>query len=170
MIEMVKKYWVIGLLLLVGVVWGYGQWGGRQAEKEPDNPVSARQTIWVGKTAVEAEVRLDDQGRELGLSYRLDMAESEGMLFVFPEVIRPLFWMKGMKFDLDMVWIKDGRVVEITERVPAPENEKVKVATVSPKEMVDSVLEVKAGWVEKNGVVVGDEVVVGGDHSGGEES
>ena len=70
--------------------------------------------------------------------------------------------MKERLFPLDFIWIKDGEIVQIDENIPAPapgtpDNE---LNFISPKESVNYVLEVNAGFVEKNGIEVGDEVVI----------
>ena len=48
------------------------------------------------------------QERAVGLSGYAGLPENVGMLFVFPEPRQPSFWMKGMEFSLDLVWIREG--------------------------------------------------------------
>ena len=49
------------------------------------------------------EVRDDEIGRVQGLSGRSSLSESSAMLFVFDiESDRYCFWMKDMKFDIDI--------------------------------------------------------------------
>ncbi|MBU0576044.1 DUF192 domain-containing protein [Patescibacteria group bacterium] len=86
----------------------------------------------------------------------------EGMLFVFGQELMPAFWMKEMRFDLDLVWIKDMRVVEITERVPAPIEgvSATQLPTYSPSQSVDMVLEVKAGQVQEWGIYLDSELIL----------
>ena len=65
-----------------------------------------------------------------------------------------------MYFDIDILWIIDDRVVDITFAAKAPPKEEF----VAPKTVyqskfpVNKVLEVNAGWVEKNGIKTGDVV------------
>lgn len=115
--------------------------------------------IRVGEVEVEVIVRDTIEGRRQGLSGFSELENDEGMLFVFPVVSKYSFWMKGMKFDLDFIWIKDNRVVEITEGVEALEEGVVPVK-VQPKVVVNKVLEVNSGWVKKNRVRVGDKVIL----------
>ena len=68
--------------------------------------------------------------------------------------------MKGMRFPLDLVWINGGRVVQVTPRVPdelpgTPESE---LPIYSPSRPANRLLEVNAGWAERNGVRRGDPV------------
>lgn len=101
-----------------------------------------------------------------GLGDRSEIG-SDGMLFVFSQPTETSFWMYGMKFDLDMIWIKDSIIVEITENVPAPQNsgllsmntERNLPTYPSPGE-VDMVLEVRAGFSRENGILPGDRLVI----------
>lgn len=91
---------------------------------------------------------------ERGLSGRTSLEDGSGMLFLFPQYHVPIFWMKEMQFDLDMIWISGGKVVDITVDAPKPTSDKL--PTYSPRQAVNMVLEVPAGWATKNGITVGD--------------
>lgn len=105
---------------------------------------------------LEVEVVTKSDSILQGLSGREEIG-SDGMLFVFPEEGRPSFWMKEMKFDLDLIWINDGKVVEITADVPHPDPETPLSAlpTYSPQQPVDMVLEMAAGEAGKRKILVG---------------
>lgn len=81
-----------------------------------------------------------------GLSGR-DELGADGMLFIFDQPRIPSFWMKDMKFDLDLVWIRENKVVEVTKNVPAPSfgTQLYELPSFSPSQSVDMVLEVEAG-------------------------
>ena len=71
-----------------------------------------------GKT-FEVEVVQDARSREQGLKYRTEMAENEGMLFLFPAVARQRFWMYECRIPLDIIWLDaDRRVVYVGEKLP----------------------------------------------------
>lgn len=114
--------------------------------------------LWIGETKVGVEVA--DEGDEMnkGLGYRDSLGKDNGMLFIYPEPIIPTFWMKGMRFNLDFIWILDGEVVEISENVQAPTYEEEQLPLIRPKELADWILEVNAGWIEENGISAGDVV------------
>ena len=116
--------------------------------------------IKVGNTAVKVMVRDTVEGRSQGLSGVEKLKEDEGRLFVFPVLSKYSFWMKGMKFDLDFVWIKDNKVVEITEGVKAS-REGEAVVRVQPEMGVNRVLEVNSGFVKENEIKVGDMIQLG---------
>jgi uncharacterized membrane protein (UPF0127 family) len=62
--------------------------------------------------------------------------------------------MKGMNFPLDFIWIRENKVVDITENAPA--ETKTIPSIYKPKEPVDMVLEVNAGVVKKDKIKIGD--------------
>ena len=82
------------------------------------------------------------------------------MLFVFEKKFIPVFWMKDMNFDLDFIWIRDNTIVDITERVPAPQPNitDTELLRYSPTSNVDQVLEVNSGWIQSHNIKVGDKI------------
>jgi uncharacterized membrane protein (UPF0127 family) len=50
-----------------------------------------------------------------GLSDREVMEKHQGMLFIFPNYKKRNFVMRGMKFPLDIIYLKDNRVVNIEQ-------------------------------------------------------
>jgi hypothetical protein len=93
-----------------------------------------------------------------GLSDITSMFPEEGMQFIYNTPAIYKFWMKDMNFNLDFVWIRDGKIVDLTENMSSDLIDQVK--TISPKVPADSMLELNAGQIYKNGLKVGDEVVV----------
>jgi uncharacterized membrane protein (UPF0127 family) len=85
---------------------------------------------------------------------------SDGMLFVFPKSQKAGFWMKDMQFDLDLIWIDQNKILEITPNVPAPATPDAKLPTYSPQQPVDKVLEVPAGTAAELGLEIGSPIVV----------
>lgn len=99
--------------------------------------------------------------RERGLSGRERLEDNEGMLFIFPYSGVQAFWMKDMKFALDMIWIQDDVIVGITENVPPPTDENILTLPSYPSpQSVNKVLEVNAGTASRVGLKVGDKVEI----------
>ena len=119
---------------------------------EKSGCLAQKSYLQVGNARVEIEVRDTEEGRSRGLSGREKLEEDEGMLFVFDQPGIYGFWMKEMKFNLDFIWIRDNVVAEVMENVAVGRMD------IRPKEAVDKVLEVNSGWVEKQGIKVGDAV------------
>jgi hypothetical protein len=119
-------------------------------------PSSPETIVRVGDASVRVEVADDEASRERGLSGRDELPPDNGMLFVLPND-RPSFWMKGMRFPLDIVWINHGRVVDVTARIPVPGPDGA-LPTYSPRRPANRALEVNAGWAARHGVRRGDPV------------
>ena len=102
---------------------------------------------------IKAEIADNDEKRNTGLSGRKSLEKNDGMLFVFQLPSKYSFWMKDMRFPLDIIWIDENKkIIAISENI-SPETYP---ASFSPSEPVKYVLEVNAGWSETNEVGVGD--------------
>lgn len=129
--------------------------GNKEIPKEKKNIVR------VGNVEIEVEIAKTQEERKIGLAKYNDLPENRGMLFVFEEKdVKPSFWMKDVKFPIDIIWIDDGKVIEITEKVPvlASSIPDYKIPKYSPKQTIDYVLEIKAEEAAKKGIKAGDDV------------
>jgi uncharacterized membrane protein (UPF0127 family) len=114
--------------------------------------------IDVGSKKIRAEVARSPLKREKGLSQRQNLEDNEGMIFIFEQEGNWSFWMKQMLFNLDIIFLKDNKVVDIAENMPYPLSEN-NIAVVSPKQKANLVLEVNAGLVKKCNIKIGDKVI-----------
>lgn len=113
-------------------------------------------TFHIGSANINVEIADTDAKRSQGLSDRTNLPDNTGMLFLFPKSGIYPFWMKDMHFPLDFIWISNKKVSDITEKVPNPQNPGDQLPLYSSREPVDMVLEVNAGFVEKNHIKIGD--------------
>lgn len=99
--------------------------------------------VSIDGTAVRAEIARTPAERRTGLSDHAELADGEGMLFLFEESARHGFWMKDMAFSIDIVWLSEaGEIVDIAHSVP-PETYP---QSFTPSEPARYVLEVPAGF------------------------
>ncbi len=115
----------------------------------------------VGDATFAAEVANTAELRTKGLSERDGLDSQTGMLFIFDNGRASAFWMKGMRFSLDFVWIgHDCTVVAVTENVPneAPGTPSSSLPLYESFVEAEYNLEINAGDVEKLGIRVGDSV------------
>lgn len=106
-------------------------------------------------------VEVVDSGKERarGLSGRESLSEGSGMLFIFEDSAIHGFWMKGMKFPIDIIWISDGKVVGWAENAnPEPGVSDFDLIRYVPPRAIDMVLEVPAGTVAAKKIRIGDGV------------
>lgn len=129
-----------------------------QSKAQQANPVTTRKPLYVGKVEIPVEVRRTAEEMELGLSYRKSLEANTGMAFVYSTPKQVMYWMKGMEFPLDFIWVANGIVVEITEEVAAPTADNPVPRTLVPAQEIDMVVEVNSGFVRSHGIRVGDEV------------
>lgn len=123
-------------------------------------PKQEIQKLKVGQAGLWVEIASTPAKRGQGLSDRKSLCENCGMLFIFDQPgIYPL-WMRRMYFDIDILWIRENKVVEITfgAKVPPPEEFETPKTFYQSRIPIDSVLEVNAGWVDKNRIKIGDKV------------
>ena len=115
-------------------------------------------TVEIGTEIFTVEVANTTATITKGLGER-DAIGSDGMLFVMPQRDIPSFWMYGMRFDLDFVWIDRDTVLDITENVQAEQGAvPSELKTYSPNGPVTHVLELNSGEVKKRGLKIGDRV------------
>lgn len=72
-------------------------------------PPTAR--LQVNGHTLSLEIAESDAARERGLGGRKNLAENKGMVFIFDKASRQCFWMKGMEFPLDMVFMNAQRQI-----------------------------------------------------------
>jgi uncharacterized protein len=111
------------------------------------------ESVIIGNSEFRAEVVSGGWKMQKGLGKRNDLCDVCGMLFKFPQAGKYSFWMKDMRFPLDIVWIKNGEVVHIEKNVS--ENFS---GILSPQVYANSVLEINAGNADRIGIRIGDQV------------
>lgn len=113
--------------------------------------------VRIRNTTMTVSTAVTEAQKQKGLGGRESMPDSFGMLFLYDHEEQFEFWMRGMQFPLDFVWIKDKTVVDLTQHVPPPTgNDRPRI--VKPKEAVDTVLELNAGSITRYGIATGDAV------------
>ncbi|MBI2099795.1 MAG: DUF192 domain-containing protein [Candidatus Vogelbacteria bacterium] len=110
-------------------------------------------SVVIGDTTIKLELARTPAEQTQGLSDRTSLDERAGMLFVFPADQIPAFWMKEMRFPIDIIWLNvDGQIVDITPNL-APSTFP---QTFSPKIPIRYVLEVNAGFAGRHDLKIGD--------------
>ncbi|TSC78472.1 MAG: peptidase S9 prolyl oligopeptidase active site domain-containing protein [Parcubacteria group bacterium Gr01-1014_33] len=195
-----KALWVIVLVCVGGVVAGYmGDGGGafysfRSAlfralasasvpiiseyapSVSPEPPYKTfregdEYRVQIGARVFAVEIARTAESRSRGLSGRESIADDQGMLFLFENEDLHGFWMRDMKFPIDIVWIRQGRVADIKENVPVPtaDASAQELPVYRPSDPADMVLEVAAGAGARFGIKKGDEAHFALNDQGGTE-
>ena len=111
-----------------------------------------------GNVCIESEIADSQAERSRGLMLRKYLAPKQGMLFIFPEEDKHSFWMKNMKFPLDLIWIGGNKKVVDIKTYVSPCGDTCE--SYSPLAKALYVLEVNAGFVKQYNVSAGDTVSI----------
>ena len=109
---------------------------------------------------LSAEIPVTGELMSKGLSVKDQLRENESMLFVFEEPLRHTFWMKDMKFPIDIIWLdSNGKIVHIEEKLmPCP----LVLVCPSYAPNADSlyVLETIAGFAQRHNISLGTTIKI----------
>ena len=138
-----------------------GIFGGKLGNGQILNPLAEepKKDITVGSVPLKVGVANDEAERKEGLSGKSSLPEAEGLLFDFGQKdIFPSFWMRGMLIPIDIIWINDGTIAKIDKNLAPPEKDtpESSLELYYPDKPIDYVLEVNAGFSDKNSLKVGD--------------
>ncbi|MEK7450584.1 MAG: DUF192 domain-containing protein [Patescibacteria group bacterium] len=97
--------------------------------------------------------------KEVGLAKYSNLPQNQGMLFLLDTPSIYSFWMKDMKFPIDIIFIGNNKIVAIYQNLQPPK-EGQNLAIYRPAELSDTVLEINAGLSEKYSFTKGDSVKI----------
>lgn len=159
-----RSYWFVALagsfyLFVVALFWPIT----KPVVVKHDSPQAVdgyfRTTIDFSDASVTALVPATVALQEKGLAGRTQLSDAEGMLWRFDPPQRPAFWMKDMRIPIDIIWIRQGLVTQLSTQVPLPPADpQATIPVYEPTSPVDYVLEVAAGYAARHDVRVGDPV------------
>ena len=109
-----------------------------------------RAKLAVGMHQIDAQVAMTPEQRQIGLMFRKEMPQHEGMIFVFEQATQQCFWMKNTILPLTAAFVADdGTIVNLADMKPQ---------TTDPHcsaKPVRYVLEMNQGWFAKKGIKAG---------------
>jgi len=110
--------------------------------------------VYIGGAGLLADIADTPEKKSLGLGVRESMDEGEAMLFPFDIEARQSFWMHGMKFPIDIIWLDSDKTVVHIEHSLQPCTP-LDCPSYNPEEEARYVLETVAGFSERHGVTEG---------------
>jgi uncharacterized membrane protein (UPF0127 family) len=131
-----------------------------QTDATPGNPL----IVHVGAGTFTVEVADDTAERAAGLSGRDFLAQDSGMWFAYLDSGPRSFWMRGMRFPIDIVWIDSSmKVVGITKNAPVPLPDALTndLPHYTHRGPIMYVLEINAGLAHDWNIEVGTLVALG---------
>jgi uncharacterized membrane protein (UPF0127 family) len=109
-----------------------------------------RITLNAGMHLIQAQVAQDFEQRQIGLMWRKEMPQNEGMLFVFEQAAVQCFWMRNTLLPLTAAFVTDdGTIVNLADMKPQSDE------SHCSKKPVRFVLEMNQGWFAKRNIQAG---------------
>jgi len=132
--------------LMVSLLFGHGL---TNAQDTPQTDLP-RTKLSVGMYQIDAQVAASSEQREIGLMFRKNMPQHEGMLFIFESPSRLCFWMKNTPLPLTAAFVADdGSIVNLEDMKP------LTTESHCSSKPVRYVLEMNQGWFAKKGIKPG---------------
>ncbi len=126
-----------------------------------DEALGKMPTATIGSNVIKLEVAQTPQEIQHGLMGRTALDKDSGMVFLFKPASETRFWMYNCFISLDMLFIKDGKIMRICEDVPPCKSQDPTKCPTYPSDAsvtVTEVIEVNAGYCKKHGIKQGDTV------------
>ena len=101
---------------------------------------------------------ISQKEQEIGLSETKSISQNQGMIFLFNKSDYYPFWMKNMKFPIDIIYIDTDTIVTIKSNVQPPKSGKEDPIIYTPTKPSNKVFEIQAGLSNKYGFKNGDKV------------
>jgi uncharacterized membrane protein (UPF0127 family) len=112
-----------------------------------------RTQLSAGMHLIDAQVAQTPEQRQIGLMFRREMPQQEGMIFVFEQPATQCFWMRNTVLPLSAAFVgDDGRIANLADMKPMTETSHCSTQPVR------YVLEMNLGWFAKRGIKAGDQL------------
>lgn len=147
MIHIDKPHWRQAAALALALFTALAAWPQGQPQ---DLPAA---TLKVGMHSIRAQVAMTPEQRQIGLMFRQNLPNHEGMLFVFEQASTQCFWMRNTLIPLSIAFLADdGTVVNVADMKPQSDDSHCSARPVR------FALEMNQGWYAKRGVKAGTRI------------
>ncbi len=124
----------------------------------PASMSAPKASTQVAGQTIYLEVAQTPEEQASGLMYRTSLADDRGMLFPFNPAQKVGFWMKNVPIPLDIIFLRDGKVVNIAADSPSCNREPCPVYFSAG--VIDQVLELRGGRAAELGIKLGDSLPI----------
>ena len=109
-----------------------------------------RTKLNAGMHMLDVQLAQTPEQRQIGLMFRKEMPQHEGMLFVFEQPATQCFWMRNTLIPLTAAFVADdGTIVNLADMKPQTDDSHCSTKPVR------FVLEMNAGWFAKRQIKAG---------------
>ncbi|MDP3988555.1 MAG: DUF192 domain-containing protein [Candidatus Levybacteria bacterium] len=145
---------LFALLLVIALAIAFFQ-------KNPNlikSPFVKTPSVTIDKQTFSLLIAKTGDETQIGLSKKTSIPQNQGMIFIFPKPDYYSFWMKDMKFPIDIIYINNNKIATIIPDAQPPKSQNESLPIFKPDEPADKVLEINAGLSKKYNFKKGDEV------------
>jgi uncharacterized membrane protein (UPF0127 family) len=130
-------------------------------QSTPARVLKPSETIIINGHELHVQIARTPEEHAQGLSGIQTIADNQGMLFLFDPPTAPTFWMKDMRLPLDIVWIRDGVVVDVIRNIPPPLSNEAEstLPLYRTEKKVSAVLEINTGNADLFNIKAGTTVI-----------
>ena len=134
--------WMLSFLMLAA-----GAFAAAQTGPQLQLP---RAKLTAGMHLLDVQLAQTPEQRQIGLMFRKEMPQHEGMLFVFEQAAVQCFWMRNTLIPLTAAFVADdGTIVNLVDMKPQSDDSHCSAQPVR------YVLEMNAGWFAKRQIKAG---------------
>ncbi len=118
-----------------------------------------RSSVTINSHKFDLMTAKSDKEKQVGLSKEKSLSPNSGMIFSFEKPDYYAFWMRDMKFPIDILYINKDKIVTIYRNV-APPSSNGALPLYRPTQPADTVIELPAGTADKYNIKEGDQVKI----------
>ena len=119
------------------------------AQEDPQMDLK-RIKLGAGMHQIDVQLAISPEEKQIGLMWRKEMPQHEGMLFIFDMPSKQCFWMKNTLLPLTAAFVADdGTIVNLEDMKPQT------LESHCSTKPVRYVLEMNKGWFAKKGIKAG---------------
>jgi uncharacterized protein len=114
--------------------------------------------VTIDNYKILVDIAITDKQVQDGLAIKNTLNENEGMLFFLGEPSKASFWMKDMKFPIDIIWLNETFSIVHIEQELQPCKSVFDCKSYTPNSEALYVLETIDGFAKKHDLKIGDNI------------
>ncbi|OGH11700.1 MAG: hypothetical protein A3B38_03355 [Candidatus Levybacteria bacterium RIFCSPLOWO2_01_FULL_36_13] len=122
--------------------------------------LSKKSYVFIDTIRFKAEFAETQKSKEIGLSKYKSIDNDFALVFPFEKNTKPVFWMKDMLFPIDIIFVKDYKIIQIYSNVPNPTDNNGQLPLYTPKNEANIVIEINSGLSKKYNFKEGDQIKI----------
>ena len=155
--KFVTSTWFLSLLIAVSLIVTVSC---KMTVNDPNLSSLDTTNLRIEETKIIAEIAFTSEEKSKGLAGRRSIPDGTGMLFYYSASTPKGFWMKGMLFSIDIIWIgQNCTIIKIENDVTPPSSINDKLKIYPAPALTGAVLELNSGQAALLELNIGDRVV-----------